>query len=169
MNHVTTVLSSTLFVFLLAAGAVVAEPPPLPELSFYKNDAQFSKRPMTPREHTEYMKMKLAIETAGGEVDLSKLANASVGIAAESLQLVADVFLTRDDGNNEGEESHSYNFTDMAETIGEEAGEIGRLANRMGLATEAFKEELDRNSKGIDYDELHIEEGDNSLKFNFGK
>ena len=167
MKPVTTALSAGLLAILLAAGAVVAEPPPMPDLSFYKADKLIETRRMTPGEHTAYLKMKLALGTsAGGEINVEELTRASIDVAAESLRHAAHAL--QDANQHDAEESsYSYSYADIAGSIGEEASELGKFAARMGKSADTFQKEIKRNSSDLDYDRVMILDGENKINLDF--
>ena len=79
MKSIGMVLSSAVFLFLLAAGAVVAEPP-TPLLTFYLDDEQVETRRMTPREHTAFMKFQHASGVFDEENNVKDLTEASLAL-----------------------------------------------------------------------------------------
>lgn len=170
MNTITTALSTGLLTILLAAGAVVAEPPPLPQLALYKGDALIQTRPMTPAEHTQYLKMKLAIETLGNNTDVEDLTNASKDLAVDSMNHALHAIRQhQDEGSTENHTFYRYSFAETAEQIDAKAGELASFGSRIGKATEGFKQEVARNSQDIDYDSVRLGKDASGITLELGK
>lgn len=140
-NTIKSTLGFGFLLILIAAGAVVAEPP-LPELSFFMGDKLLTTRPMTTREHTLYLKMKHAIHSV------------AYGSTAED---------SGDDNDKHRTQRHEYSYSSIAESIADGVTEIAKFAERIGKATNAFEQEVRKNADGLAYDHVTIGEGENLL------
>ena len=166
-NTIKSTLGFGFLLILIAAGAVVAEPP-LPELSFFMGDKLLTTRPMTTREHTLYLKMKHAIHSVGYDSTVEDIKKAKPKIAADSLQIVAQAL--RNDAEDSGDDNdkhrtqrHEYSYSSIAESIADGVTEIAKFAERIGKATNAFEQEVRKNADGLAYDHVTIGEGENLL------
>lgn len=165
VNRIKITFSVGFLLILIAAGAVVAEPP-LPKMSFFEGDKLLETRPMTPREHSLYLKMKHAIHSSTGETTVADITEVNMKITADSLQIAAQALQNNDDDEGNGNhttKSHEYSYSSIAESIADGAIEIAKFAERMGKATEAFEKEVRKNAEGLTYDHVTIGDGENSL------
>lgn len=160
MKSIGMILSSAVFLFLLAAGAVVAEPP-LPLLTFYLDDEQVESRRMTPREHTAFMKFQHASGVFDEENNVKDLTEASLALAAQSLSAAADAMTITKDQDDHVTINADVSIESLSEAVAEGGLELGKYAERLGKAAENLKQEIARNSGDLEYDSVKVgEEGD---------
>jgi hypothetical protein len=151
MKAMTASLVAGLYLVLLVLGAVAE--PVLPKITFLNNQVEVSSRAMTAREHTLYLKLKLALERAesfdadGLTKTSMQLANASVKRAVAEISRDADVMVDAD-------------FAVLAEAIAEEASEIARAGELIANAGDAFKAEVRKNTPDIEFDEVEVNGSD---------
>lgn len=161
MKTFNTAICGALFLFLLAAGAVVAEPP-LPLLTFYKGGNEVESRRMTRPEHTAYMKFQhaMGIDAATTEEELER---AAIEFAAASLNAAADQLKVTRGADNSINIDADMSLEGLMQAVAEGGQEIGKYAERIGKAAENLKKEIDRNSQDIEYDAIAVGEGDDRL------
>lgn len=166
MKSLSTILSSAIFLVLLAAGAVVAEKPPLPVLTFYKDNAEVASRPMTKPEHTAYMKFQHALGVPPGTTE-EDLKNAALALAAASLSAAAsELTLTKSEDDHLSINA-DFTIDSLAEAVAEGGEDIGRYAERVGTAAENFQQEVKSNSGDLEYDSVTIGDGEDKITLSF--
>ena len=151
------------YLFLLAAGAVVAEPPPLPKITFFNGDTEVDSRTMTKAEHTAYMKFQHAMGVLDPEQTAEQLTQASLELAARSLGAAADEI--KIGSNDEGGFNIDANISieSLSEAVSEGGLELGKYAERVAEASENLKNEIESNSGDLEYDSIAI--GEDSKNF----
>tara|TARA_R110002111_G_scaffold52494_3_gene91523 strand:+ start:1183 stop:1683 length:501 start_codon:yes stop_codon:yes gene_type:complete len=158
MKSFKIVFSSSLLLILLAAGAVVAEPP-LPNLSFYQGEKLLESRPMTPREHTLYLKMRLALNPGQAALGAVDLADASLQMATDGIRVAVNALRE----NSDGEGDISISVDGDPEAMNYNIETITQYAERMAKAGEAFEKELSHNARKLKYDRIVIGEGSEAI------
>jgi hypothetical protein len=161
MKTFNAAICGALFLFLLAAGAVVAEPP-LPLLTFYKDGNEVESRRMTKPEHTAYMKFQhaMGIDATTTEEEIER---AAMEFAAASLSAAADKLqVTRSEDDSITIDA-DVSLEGLMQAVAEGGTEIGKYAERIGKAAENLKAEIGRNSQNIQYDAIAVGEGEDKL------
>lgn len=156
------ILGGATFLLLMAAGAVVAEPP-LPLLSFYDGDELVEERRMTPPEHTAFMKLELAMGTLNSEKTAEAFGEASAEFVRESLDAISDSVEVTPSSSGNGTDIHvdvDFSFEKLTDAIAQGGIEIGKYAQRVGLAAEKLEAEIEKNSGSLEYDSVAIGEGE---------
>lgn len=166
MKPLSTILSSATFLFLLAAGAVVAEKPPLPTLTFFNGEEEVASRPMTKPEHTAFMKFQHAMGVDRTMTE-EELESAAMSLAAASLSAAASEMTVSKTEDDHVSINADFTIDSLAEAVAEGGLEIGKYAERIGKAAENLKKEIARNSKDIDYDSVTVGEGEDEISISF--
>jgi hypothetical protein len=154
------------YLFLLAAGAVVAEPPPLPKITFFQGEAEVDSRTMTKAEHTVDMKFQHAMGILDPEQTAEQLTQASLELAARSLGAAADEIKIGNNDDGSFNINADISIESLSEAVSEGGLELGKYAERLSKASENLKQEITANSGDLEFDSIAIGEDSKNFRLN---